>query len=74
MSAVQVQIDTSNSHVRLYATLARCGYLGAHTQAIRMLAQLRGHASRLTEIAVSEASEAVEEALATTDACGEGDQ
>ena len=31
---------TSNSHVRLYATLARCGYLGAHTQAIRMLAQL----------------------------------
>ena len=32
----------------------------------------RGRASRLTEIAVSEASEAAEEALATTDACVEG--
>ena len=31
-------------------------------------------ASRLTEIAVSKASEAAEEALATMDACGEGAQ
>ena len=34
----------------------------------------RGRASRLTEIWVSEATEAAEEALATTDACGEGAQ
>ena len=32
----------------------------------------REHASRLTEIAVSKAPEAAEEALATTDACVEG--
>ena len=32
----------------------------------------RGRASRLTEIAVCTAPEAAEEALATTDACGEG--
>ena len=34
----------------------------------------RGRASRLTEIAVSGLPEAAEEALATTDACGEGAQ
>ena len=34
----------------------------------------RERASRLTEIAVSEAPEAAEEALATTDACVEGAQ
>ena len=35
---------------------------------------LRERASRPTEIAVSEAPEAAEEALATMDACVEGDQ
>ena len=34
----------------------------------------RERASRPTEIAVSKASEAAEEALATMDACGEGAQ
>ena len=37
-----------------------------------VLSRARERASRLTEIAVSEASEAAEEALATTDACVEG--
>ena len=39
-----------------------------------VLSRARERASRLTEIAVSEAPEAAEEALATTDACGEGAQ
>ena len=40
----------------------------------RRFGRARERASRLTEIAVSKASEAAEEALATTDACGEGAQ
>ena len=38
------------------------------------LRRARERASRLTKIAVSEAPEAAEEALATTDACVEGAQ
>ena len=39
-----------------------------------VLSRARERASRLTEIAVSGLPEAAEEALATTDACGEGAQ